>query len=99
MRGVYFLIKSKSNLVFLTVPRRYFFCGFFMFLFCLEFAMSLCTSVYMCIVVTCWERAGLLALVCGVSKGAYIRYRYNQVPHLTQDTNGKVTNSLVSHAI
>ena len=22
-----------------------------------------------------------------------IRYRYNQVPHLTQDTNGKVTNS------
>ena len=28
-----------------------------------------------------------------VSKGAKIRYRYNQVPHLTQDTNGKVTNS------
>ena len=28
-----------------------------------------------------------------VSKGANIRNRYNQVPHLTQDTNGKVTNS------
>ena len=28
-----------------------------------------------------------------VSKGATIRNRYNQVPHLTQDTNGKVTNS------
>ena len=28
-----------------------------------------------------------------VSKGARIRNRYNQVPHLTQDTNGKVTNS------
>ena len=28
-----------------------------------------------------------------VSKGAKNRYRYNQVPHLTQDTNGKVTNS------
>ena len=28
-----------------------------------------------------------------VSKGAKIRNRYNQVPHLTQDTNGKVTNS------
>ena len=28
-----------------------------------------------------------------VSKGAKIRYRYNQVPHLTLDTNGKVTNS------
>ena len=28
-----------------------------------------------------------------VGKGAKIRNRYNQVPHLTQDTNGKVTNS------
>ena len=28
-----------------------------------------------------------------VSKGARIRNRYNQVPHLTQDTNGRVTNS------
>ena len=37
-----------------------------MFLFCLVFAMSLCESVYMCFVVTCWERADLLALVCGV---------------------------------
>ena len=31
--------------------------------------------------------------VCKVSKGAKIRNRYNQVPHLTQDTNGKVTRS------
>ena len=37
-----------------------------MFLFCLVFVMSLCASVYMCFVVTCWERADLLALVCGV---------------------------------
>ena len=37
-----------------------------MFLFCLVFAMSLCASVYMCFVVTCWDRADLLALVCGV---------------------------------
>ena len=37
-----------------------------MFLFCLVFAMSLCASVYMCFVVTCWERADLLPLVCGV---------------------------------
>ena len=28
-----------------------------------------------------------------VSNGAKIRNRYNQVPHLTRDTNGKVTNS------
>ena len=38
----------------------------FMLLFCLVFAMSLCVSVYMCFVVTCWERADLFALVCGV---------------------------------
>ena len=34
--------------------------------FCLVFAMPLYASVYMCLVVTCWERADLLALVCGV---------------------------------
>ena len=33
---------------------------------CLVFAMPLCASVYMCFVVTCCERADLLALVCGV---------------------------------
>ena len=37
-----------------------------MFLFCLVFAMALCASVYMYFVVTCLERADLLALVCGV---------------------------------
>ena len=34
--------------------------------FCLVFALSLCASVYMCLVVTSWERADLLALVCSV---------------------------------
>ena len=29
-------------------------------------------------------------LIIKVSNGAKIRNRYNQVPHLTQDTNGKV---------
>ena len=33
---------------------------------CFVFAMSLCVSVYMCFVVTCWERADVLALGCGV---------------------------------
>ena len=37
-----------------------------MFLFSLVFAISLCASVYMRFVVTCWERADLMALVCGV---------------------------------
>ena len=31
--------------------------------FCLVLFMPL--SVYLCLVVTCWERADLLALVCG----------------------------------
>ena len=44
--------------------------GSFMFLFYLVFVMSLCVSVYMCFVVTCWERADLLALVCGVCEFA-----------------------------
>ena len=61
----WFTSELRENIL-LTVPRRYFFCGSFMFLFCPVFAMSLCASVYMCFVVTCWERADLLALVCGV---------------------------------
>ena len=34
--------------------------------FCLVFVMFVCASVYCCIVVTCWERADLLDLVCDV---------------------------------
>ena len=34
--------------------------------FCLMFVMPLCASVYLCLVVTCWDRADLLALICGV---------------------------------
>ena len=37
-----------------------------LFFLLLVFAVPLCASVYMCLVVTCWERANLLALVCGV---------------------------------
>ena len=43
-----------------------------------------------------WRSANVSAIFkkgFKVSKGAKIRNRYNQVPHLTQDTNGKVTNS------
>ena len=35
----------------------------------------------------------LVKMLIKVRKGAKIRNRYNQVPHLIQDTNGKVTNS------
>ena len=40
---------------------------------------------------TIWIASDSL-IVSKVSKGAKIRNRYNQVPHLTQDTNVKVTN-------
>ena len=35
----------------------------------------------------------LIFYIVKVSKGAMIRNGYNQVPHLTQDNNGKVTNT------
>ena len=59
-------VKAKENQN--KVPTLYWLpkLNSFMFLFCLVFAMSLCASVYMCFVVTCWERADLLARVCGV---------------------------------
>ena len=41
----------------------------------------------------CLHTASVLHNSVKVSKGAKIRNRYNQVSHLTQDTNGKVTNS------
>ena len=37
-----------------------------LFFFRLVFVIPLYASVYMCLVVTCWERADFLALVCGV---------------------------------
>ena len=45
----------------LTLPMRCFFCGaFVLFLSCVCYALA----HYLCLVVTCWERADLLALVC-----------------------------------
>ena len=45
------------------------------------------------VLLCCSEIWGKFCRVNEVSKGAKIRNRYKQVPHLTQDTNGKVTNS------
>ena len=57
--------KPSSKIFLLTIPRGCFFCGSFMlFLSC--FVTILCTSVCWCLVVTYWERADLLALVCDV---------------------------------
>ena len=51
-----FVISLESQLVeeLLTVPRRYFFCGSFMFLFCLVFAMF-CARLFIC---ASWSPAG-----------------------------------------
>ena len=65
VRQVVKRFRPSSKIVLPTVPRRYFFCGSFMF-FCIVFVMPLCTSVYLCLVVTCWEWADLLARVCHV---------------------------------
>ena len=50
---------SKSHVQ--TVPRRYFFCGSFMF-FSVLCLLSLCARLFIC----GWERTDLLAIVCGV---------------------------------
>ena len=34
--------------------------------FCLVFVMPVCVFVYLCLVVTCWDRTDLLGLVYGV---------------------------------
>ena len=59
----YILRKSTGNGITARILR---FIEAFMFfvLSCVRYV--LCASVYMCFVVTCWERADLLALVCGV---------------------------------
>ena len=57
-------LKPSSKIFLLTVTRRYFFCGsFVLFMYCACHAFA---SVRCCLVVTCWERADLLALVCDV---------------------------------
>ena len=69
--------------------------------------MSVLTYTFHCVLfIICLRPIELLAIACfnfqhrppnpdskviKVSKGAKIRNRYNQVPHLTQDTNWKVT--------
>ena len=46
---------------------------------CLVFVMPLCASVYLCLVVTCWERDDLLALVCGVLLW-FVTFQFNWYP-------------------
>ena len=56
--------KPSSKIFLLTIPRRCFFCGsLVLFMSCVFHAFM---SVYWCLVVTCWGRTDLLALVCDV---------------------------------
>ena len=65
------VVLSSSMLCLLFLP-LFLWRGYTWSLFCnvvgcvLLRLLCLFASVYMCIVVTCWERADLLALVCGV---------------------------------
>ena len=73
--------------------------------------MPLCASVYMCLVVTCWEMADLLALVCGVLLWVchfpigilgQVWYLIVSIPDLytlTYFTNLKIRGSFVKHII
>ena len=67
-----------------------------LFLVMCELRSSLVKSVFNCClsgVFKAWPHLLRHFKTMKVSNGAKIRNRYNQVPHLTQDTNGKVTNS------
>ena len=57
---------SAFVILFIDMQHGTYFVDLLWFFFCLTFAMPLCASVYVCLVVTCWERVDLLALVCGV---------------------------------
>ena len=57
---------KPSSKIFTDSSKAVLLLWIFYVFFCLVFVMSLCASVYMCFVVTCWERADLLALVYGV---------------------------------
>ena len=59
-----FPIYQQTSIFYLTVRRRYIFCrSFVLLLSCVYHAFA---SVHCCLVVTCWERADLMALVCGL---------------------------------
>ena len=57
--------KPSSKILYWFSKAVLLLCIFYVFV-CLVFAMPLCAFIYMCLMVTCWERADLLALVCGV---------------------------------
>ena len=57
-------------------------------LFCVFLDYTVCCLRLYCVLFSPWYK-----LEFRVRKRSTIRNRYNQAPHLTQDTNGKVTTS------
>ena len=69
------MFKPSSNLL-LIVPRRRFFCrSFWLFMFhvCICCAVM---AVSCSLVITCWERAGLLALLCVMVSCVFVTFWY-----------------------
>ena len=91
------LKKNRTCLIFLSLIEHKYLGLHTRFLVLHHWAMKATTSLYVkadspshSMFATLEYRVWVLMKV---SKCAKIRNRYNQVPHLTQDTNGKVTNS------
>ena len=58
------LFKPSSKIFLLTVSKQYFFCGSFaLFMYCVCHAFA---SVHCWLVITCWKRDDLFALVCDI---------------------------------
>ena len=69
----------------MTFPRRYFFCESFLFCYLLFIFIF---AILSCLVMTCWERANCLTLLCGVFSNAFVTFPYG-IP-------GQVWNLIVS---
>ena len=68
------MFKLSSRNILLTVPRRYFFCGsFLLFLFHVCQAVL---SVPCSLVVTCWERTDIFALLCVMFSCVLVTFPY-----------------------
>ena len=76
MFGPCFLMQYLMSFCLLTVPRRCFFCGsflLFMFHICLCYAVL---SVPCSLVITCWEMAALLAILCVAFSFIFVTVSY-----------------------
>ena len=70
------MLKLSSIFLLLTISRRCFFCGsFLLFMFHVYLCYAV-LSVLCSLVITCWKRADLLALLCVVFSCAFVTFPY-----------------------